>query len=263
MKNISKLLMSCLDVLLLLLVFFSASSTVAICLNSNLSFDISSNGFNRIFTLFNFPITLIAASIAIFTLRITLYRTAQFEMQLKLFSNNNLFKNYYSLLRFFIEHFEKQPLFELLKKRRNIDQRFNLIAMYKYYYGDNYRVFSPSLNESYFKSIDSYLSQMLEIGFGKENYDLMKIPIQDLERLSEFNNEILVELTHLFDGYIRENWSEVKRKQVFLIAEAYWSSQFYLDFLKFNGELADKDFDENVAINMNEFCNSVARYWNP
>ncbi len=88
--------------------FVSIVTILVICLNSDLSFDLSYKGFNfALFTVFKVPLAFLAAGVTMLGFVAAIHRSSQTTLQIKKATEQNTFSNFYKHRQEYEDHFKQ------------------------------------------------------------------------------------------------------------------------------------------------------------
>jgi len=168
------------------LIVFSFS---LIILNHNFYFDFSYTGFNNFITFFKFPISLLAALIAILSLFISIFKSSQTD-------DNFRFNNYFSHKKEFINYFSFIKPFDKYELITNRSIQNCLMVLHNEFFGKNYKLFNPSIPfennikiQQFFQTSINNLS-INKISSAQElTHEDTHFPLFENEKLNEFLNE--------------------------------------------------------------------------
>ena len=234
---------------LLIVIFLSVSiSTIFILINSNLEFDLTSQGFNNAFNIFKFPLTLLGTLIAIFSIQTAIYKIHLTEI-------NNKINNYFKMMDEFIEFMLKTPLFdrdEFKKENCKFDINLTIRELFKHFYGNNYSTFNGTIERSKLAGIKKYFSNIDNSCLTKK-FDLYKfIPLDSNNKEDKKNRKEIEELhkdiykpKFSFIGFIEDNKiiQNDRPWHLVLVKNIYWKCQLFDLVLNFSGLEKDNSFE--------------------
>lgn len=219
-------------------------------------------GISNILLIFDTPIKISVASLAILTIWMTLERMKQTQSQLEELSSNNRFNNYFVHKKEFIAEFKDNKLFVEFVEITNKDVSIELKNIYNEVYYKSPNTFEPQINSNTAEKINKLLFMMNAIGLNDKECDLKSISNSDLFKITSENIlPIKLMITSIHSKLIpkmREasniygvNKSKRNYTHFILLNELFFSFVFYDALLRFDGNTTNLIPD--FALNFIEF----------